>query len=667
MADNIGSPPPTRCNFNPLDIFGSAIQFNINGSRAYKTFFGFLFTLVMCAGIFGAAAFYLYQYISRSEMSISSQHLMNTESPLMDFKGRKLFFTLLFQNGEQYIKPGDVEAFFFIEVVHFAYTSTINSTSGERTYSSAGPTVSLMKFAPCRSANMTAKVGDKPIFGKTSMALSDFGYCSIWEDDTPMYLQGDEDADDYGYIQVRIFPCSGPMFTGTGPIPKGSCYLPNLNDVYQKFTQPDLQKLRTTLRDYKVSLALIDTTVDQNNYDDPLMYMLSTNLKFSLTSNSEKSVKIFFKTVQVETDKGELSKSYEVLQGIKSDHIIFDSMDRDPDDKMQINTPQGVATRALPYITLTLLSGNVQEVYTRTYMKLLDVIGMVGGVTSSIMAFIAIAYGWYNQLRMQQDLVNKVILYLDDDDTTLEPWEIQRGFSLLEVFRFTYLKFMNSKKPRCKFFEQCKRKVESSIDIQNIIKALIQTDILTYSLLTRPQRALMKFAANPPKRSYLDESPPEAKKILKKNGEKQAPPMTLKEAVVKVNLETKIINDPIRDKISSYLFSKLPAEALEPIPKKCNILSKDILSMNNRENKYHEVNTIPVDTVPSENNRNQHDSANVSRTIKNEKKADVCVEAIPFNHTVASSLSGVRASKDKLSKQIEVLAVEDVNCLKVNE
>ena len=81
------------------------------------------------------------------------------------------------------------------------YKSTADASTNERTFNSSGPDVKSVKFAPCKSAGISANVNGKPILGKTSLALSDFGYCAILSDEnTTFYLEGDDDSDVYAFV-----------------------------------------------------------------------------------------------------------------------------------------------------------------------------------------------------------------------------------------------------------------------------------------------------------------------------------------------------------------------------------------------------------------------------------------------------------------------------------
>jgi hypothetical protein len=189
----------------------------------------------------------------------------------MNFTEKGLFVVLMFQNGENFYTPPQVEYFFNVQSALFTYTSTSDASTNERTFSSAGPTVSQINFAPCRSAKVSGTIDGKTILGKTGRALSDFGYCAITKNSS-FYVQGDDDSDSYSYVEIKILPCQGP-FSATTPIPKGSCAIPNVNNG--NLDAIGEAKTREILRNMKVYLMLIDTAINATNYKDPFVYIMN--------------------------------------------------------------------------------------------------------------------------------------------------------------------------------------------------------------------------------------------------------------------------------------------------------------------------------------------------------------------------------------------------------
>lgn len=489
---------PTRgCHFTPIDIFGSPVEFNINGASSYKTVVGCFWTLVMAGLMIGATVYYFLQYLDSTNVALTSQVVQGTEYPEMDFKTKGLFVVLLFQKGSaNFLRPNDVTRYFTVEAVQVTVNSTQNSSTKERVPSP--PDNQKINFMPCRSINMTATVNGKKIQGKTDMAMSDFGLCSQLNnatDNSTFTLLGDEDADLFKYVQIRINPCNGTYNQANESDTTKTCALPNPYSASVPFGGQDDQKIRQSLRDYSMTVVIIDAALNATNFNDPQVFMMNGNYQFALTANQQKNIGFYFKTVEIQTDIGFISNTYDTKSSYAVNEVIFDSLDRGTQDRLEMMTPQGKQTRALPYITFSFLSSNTKLQYTRNYMKIVDVLGLVGGVSQVFTYAVIVLYAWYNSLRMEQELINRTVLHIDKDDDELEKWEKERKMSFWEIVKFHYFGMCVSKNPKYKLYKTCEDQLDDKTDITKIIRAVTDVQILKDAILTPAQAKLIRYTA----------------------------------------------------------------------------------------------------------------------------------------------------------------------------
>ena len=480
-----------RCSFAPIDLFGSPVEFNINGEGSYKTIVGCIWTVLMAALMIAATVYYLVIYSDKTNVTLSSQSIQGSETPLMNFTEKGLFVVLMFQKGKEYARPNDVEPYFSVSGSVFTYSSTSNSSTNERTFSATGPTVSKIDFAPCRSANVSGIINGQKILGKTDRALSDFGYCAITKNSS-FFVQGDDDSDSYSYIEINIRPCQGP-YSATTPIPKGSCAL--RNPQISPLTGGEPKAIRDALRDYRMTLMLIDTAIDATNYDSPFVYIMNSNYHYYPTINSQKTIDFIFKTVTVSTDKGVILSDVVEESSFSIGEVIYDSKDRDPNDVVTQKTPSGDQSLPVPYMTFNLRSGNEKVTYTRTYLLILDVIGLVGGVSQVFTIAVVIMYSWYNSIRMEQEMINRTILNINEGERPLEDWEQDIKFSFSEIFRFKYMSCCNKKNKKYASYMKCSELMDDKTDITKIIRAVADIQTIKEALLTPAQTKLMQYAS----------------------------------------------------------------------------------------------------------------------------------------------------------------------------
>src|SRR3990167_5097240 len=480
-----------RCNFAPIDMFGSPVEFNINGEGSYKTIVGCIWTILMALLMIGATVYYLVIYSDKTNVTLSSQSIQGSESPMMNFTEKGLFVVLMFQEGEMFYTPPQIESLFNIQSAHFTYTSTNDASTNVRTFSNTGPKVSQVKFSPCRSANVSGTIDGKAILGKTGRALSDFGYCAITKDGS-FYVQGDDDSDSYSYIEINVRPCQGP-FSSTTPIPKGSCALrtPQNGDL----TTTQAKEVRNALRDFRITLMLIDTAINATNYDSPFVYIMNSNYHYYPTINSQKSIDFIFKTVTVSTDKGILFNDIVDSDSFSIGEVIYDSKDRDPNDQINQITPTGTINLPVPYMTFTMRSGNEKVTYTRTYLMILDVIGLVGGVSQLFTVAVIVLYSWYNSIRMEQEMINRTILNINEGERPLEDWETDIMFSFGEIFRFKYCSMCSKKNKKYANYNKCTDLMDEKTDITKIVRAVADIQTIKEALFNPAQSKLMQYAS----------------------------------------------------------------------------------------------------------------------------------------------------------------------------
>jgi hypothetical protein len=542
-----------RCTgFTPIDMFGSPVEFNINGDTSYKTVVGCFWTLVMAGLMIAATVYYFIQYLDKSNVTLTSQSVQLTSYPTMDFKAKGLFLVLLFQKGPQnFLKPGNVNRYFSVEAVQITQESSQDASTSERT--PKPPTVTKVKLDPCKPSGVTAKVNGKDIKGKTSMAVSDFGYCVILNDtDTQFTLAGDQDSDVFKYVQIRIFPCEGtfgPMENSTNT----QCALPNAYSPSITFTQNEEKRIRDSLRDYSVTVMLIDTAIDAVNYEDPIIYMMNGNYRYYLASLQQKQVGFYFKTVNVQTDTGILSENWVEHQSFSIGEVIYDAMDRGVTDRLLVKNPPplGETTRPLPYGTFTFYSSNTKLEYTRTYMKILDVLALVGGVSQVFTYAVIVLYAWYNSMKMEQEIINKTVLHINKDDDELEDWEKERRLSIWDIFKFHYFSACQKKNPKYKLYKNCESQVDDKTDITKIIQAVTDIEVLKKAILTPAQSKLIRYTAL---------AQPEEKKEDEDQEEEKEKELSPNEAI-KILMAEPTGRNEIVDRINKYILENMPKES----------------------------------------------------------------------------------------------------------
>jgi hypothetical protein len=221
---------------------------------------------------------------------------------------------------------------------------------------------------------------------------------------------------------------------------------------------------------------------------------MNGNYMYAPSATQEKRVTFIFKTIKVMTDRGIIAEDFKSEETYSIDGTVFDIKDRDPNDKIKFFSPEGETYQPIPYLTLKFLSGNSRQEYTRKYIKILDIFGLVGGITEVLSFIIAILYSWYNGIRMEQDIINYTILHLDPDDETVEQWEKSRELTFWNVFKFHYFTCCVKKDPKFKVFEASQHQVGQQTSVGHMIDSINYVEVMKKALLNTAQRRAMRFA-----------------------------------------------------------------------------------------------------------------------------------------------------------------------------
>lgn len=220
---------------------------------------------------------------------------------------------------------------------------------------------------------------------------------------------------------------------------------------------------------------------------------------------------IFFKTMTVETDVGTFIEKTISETSYAFDSVSIDIKDRGFGKQKFEKNPDGTTTSTTTsYIEFNIFSSNKQDIYTRKYAKIINVLSDVGGI-AEVIAFLSIfVYAWYNSIKMEQKLLNYGVLnktnvdeherLLQGGGQLIEQWEEDRYFSFWDLVIFGFKK----KGLGCCFgrdekYTHYKRTVstfEDRTDVIQIMKTVSDVDSMREIMLDDYQLRLMPYLAN---------------------------------------------------------------------------------------------------------------------------------------------------------------------------
>lgn len=345
-------------------------------------------------------------------------------------------------------------------------------------------------------------------------------------------------------------------FSGAGAV------VTKCNEVLQRIPK----KIEEVTSATYFTLSYTEGAVKPDNYDQPFVFFLKTGARIYGSVENTKLVNMFWKEVEVNTDKGLVFENIETKTTLSLDNIIIDTLDRGSGKTRYEKDPNGGigdAKVAVPqsFIEFNLYSSNNKLIFNRQYSKLVDVFANIGGISEVIGFVVVFCYAWYNGIRMEQKLLNYGVLNkkmkrdaediknkLGNDDAE---WEKKRHFKFSELCKFGLMEkgigcCFKSKKmmKRREFYEEVKECFEQRTDVINIMKGVSDVDTLKEALLTPYQLRLMHYLAT-----------------TKADDESNEKEMSINSASKELKNRNKKLS-PLQEQIDAYLRENLPPNIL---------------------------------------------------------------------------------------------------------
>ena len=223
---------------------------------------------------------------------------------------------------------------------------------------------------------------------------------------TKYYIGGIEIEDPSGFLSKNAFCINMPV-DKTLPI-SGS--FANEENSYEHikirigkcdYNQPghscsNRTVTRSKLANVEVILSYPMPIVDPENLENPVKYV-SNGIVIRLSTDTVKHRRISWKKSIINTDLGWFTPQVEERTVYDVDTINYDETDSEHLERYQEFTP-GTDTKTLlpvPYGYIYHLSGKSVTVIDRSYTRLQDALGNVGGVMEVILVALTLLYTWY--------------------------------------------------------------------------------------------------------------------------------------------------------------------------------------------------------------------------------------------------------------------------------
>lgn len=357
------------------DSFGHRFAFFMRGDRSTKTLTGFICTLIATGLIvFSFVMFYLVMQDTKLPAIETSQSVSDASPEIMIGDDIFMFITLV--NYRTIVPRSFLPVFNRIEVV-MSYEEIRNDPFPTLNDNTKVTKQKGFSMVPCNTTESFAR-NRKNFTPLQLTALDICGWCLPDNTkDNPLIVSSSR-----GRIisdrkmTINIYPC---------PLPSGC-----LSYEYKK--------------DLLFFLGFIENGFNGLDFEQPIVKMRNMNTRFQVYEGMHKRFSVHLQKFQAITDTGKFNENLAEHQGYSVD----------PESVADFSLHSGLATD--PLLSINIEASNKVIVYKRSYGKFVSFISSLGGIIQITMSLVAILYSVYNWYIHKRNLILFGIMDLMPND-----------------------------------------------------------------------------------------------------------------------------------------------------------------------------------------------------------------------------------------------------------
>lgn len=446
------------------DMFGSKVDFYINGSETFTTKFGFCMSLIAVAIL---VFFLVYEFMLFSDSEDASVQIstdFTSDTCNFDSSNNAWLIRMGLRRDNAYIKFSEMADYLSIKLI--TYTST--QVDGSETEWTVAPVIHMLteRFHDCstlNTANFTNTSQIEGWYGNYGTSQLQ-GYLTCTDPGDGYLTSGSRISTSAEYFALEISPCSST---------NADC----------KFATET-----STLNNYQIFVDIVKSHVDVTDYYSPIKYQLSEIIDLYINVDLMKVYNVFFKQTTLTTDYNRIFGTLGFEEEIQFQ--TFDYMNTD-------NEKREVITSETPLAQIYFKSGYKSVYVSRSYLKIIDMLSNIGGFMEIIFQICTLAYSWYNSIRFEQYLLNKAMLY-EPENTRKEDFDAHYfSFGFLWCYYLKEFWCCCCKKKYTRMnhkLELAKKKLELDMDIVKNTHTKHRAEIMESIQIKAYQRVLIPLA-----------------------------------------------------------------------------------------------------------------------------------------------------------------------------
>jgi hypothetical protein len=352
-----------------LDLFGKDFELYYKGKNKKTTLIGAIFTIFYIALYFAFLLYKIIRMFQRNDVTFYDTYAFTGEPPKIQLTDDKFYGGFALGNLET------LETF----VDDSIYYVKANFIEGIKEHNSWTWTNTSLKIETCKLEKFGENYRD--IFKEKQIQNL---HCVPVLD---QLLQGHLTYDIYSYFKVGFFPC--------------------INSTQNNFTCKPLSVIKQYLTRTFVTFKMEDIDLTPQKYDSPVQ-LRGKEVSANIGSNLFKDVHSFFQVVNIETDEDILG--FDGLSRIKKEKYLK----YDQSIILSSLKEKNIFESGESLCDITIQLSEKELTQKRTYTKLVEVLGDVGGLMEIFFSFFNIFSSFLTETLYEQSLV-KHLFHFDID------------------------------------------------------------------------------------------------------------------------------------------------------------------------------------------------------------------------------------------------------------
>jgi hypothetical protein len=367
--------------FRALDFIGTHVKITLQADEKIKTGVGATFSLLAVAGFVSVTYYLVQSALDKSHPYIQYHKSMLHEYPQLDMLESKQIPIILFFNSSFPISPAKTQQY-----LHFRM-SLVKQTIGG---GDIGFEHTNIPIVPCSNLSLSQleKILLPGITPMQNALIMNYGWCPSLTSQQIVKVEGRITQNVRHYLEGRVLPCSmDRLGSNTQCLPWATLHMP------------------------QIILTQTTAGLDLKNNTSPVRLSLDEETGYPLSQSTVLQVIAKMKTVEVRNDEWGIYPERLVSSSPQIDSVRVKSWTRgtnfsatDCSEEDPINN----LAQCVPMLIFQYTSGNLVEIYSRSYKQIFELLASIGGIRDIIFALAFYLFSWLGEKSMKRRLADHV-------------------------------------------------------------------------------------------------------------------------------------------------------------------------------------------------------------------------------------------------------------------